>query len=580
MSVLAFPEWKPDVSDYQGASSQVISNVLSKGDGYGPFPSFAALSASLPGPCRGYFYALNADGTITIFAGTATKLYKMSNTDFTWSDVSLGAGSYTSVSAGYNWVFIQFNKWVFATQQNAVLQVFDLSSPATFVNALGSPPQASYVTAINRFLVLSGLASPNVYRVQWSGLDNVNASTSWDNVTAQSNFQDMADGGLTRGVSGGDQYGIVFQDSTIRSMTFNPGSPEVFDFYKMSEKEGIFAPQSAVKAGGSTYFISTQGFRSIAPGGVPAPIGKEKFDRTFFADVDAGNLQFCMGAADPQAPRIYWAYKSQSGQAALFDKIIIYDWQLQRAVLVSMSGQYLATLAKPGVTLENLDAVAPGVITISGAVNNGSGKVRLTLSGLTSGLTNLNTENTVEIYGVVGTVEANVGTTFTIIDGTHIDLPINFVNAYVSGGKIGGALDALTLSLDSYSTSPLAALSMANASNVIGFFAGTNLEAILETAEQEIDGGYRSRIQNMRPITDATTAAVSIIKRERLQDAPTQTVGIVNGANISESTVDSLGNCSMNVSARLARGKLRIPAGSTWTYATGLEPKIKREGQQ
>ena len=211
------------------------------------------------------------------------------------------------------------------------------------------------------------------------------ATTTWDNVTAQSNFQDLADGGLTRGVAGGDQYGIVFQDSAIRSMTFNPGSPTVFDILKVSSSDGMFAPYSAVNAGGATYFCSTQGFKSIAPGGTPVPVGKEKFDRTFFADVDQANPQLIIGAADPKAPRIYWAYKSLAGQAGLFDKIIIYDWMLQRATLVLMSGEYLATLAKPGVTLESLDAVAPGVITISNAANNGAGLIRLTVSGLTAG---------------------------------------------------------------------------------------------------------------------------------------------------------------------------------------------------
>src|ERR1019366_2478503 len=108
------------------------------------------------------------------------------------------------------------------------------------------------------------------YRVQWSGL---NALTTWDNVTAQSNFQDLADGGLTRGVAGGDQYGIVFQDSAIRSMTFNPGSPTVFDILKVSSSDGMFAPYSAVNAGGQTYFCSTQGFKSIAPGGSTRGMG-------------------------------------------------------------------------------------------------------------------------------------------------------------------------------------------------------------------------------------------------------------------------------------------------------------------
>lgn len=572
--VIPFPAWEPDKADYLAGSSQVITNVLPQGDGYGPFPDFSALTAALPAACRGMVFARNADGSILVVAGTSTKLYKLNNTDLTWSDVSLGAGSYSALSTGFNWQFVQFNSLLFATQANAVLQVLDLTSPTAFANALGSPPQASYIFIINRFLVLAGLLS-SPYRVQWSGLNNVNASTSWDNVTLQSNFQDLADGGLTRGGVGGDMSGIVFQDSMIRSMVFNPGSPETFDILKVSDQEGIFAPQSAVKAGGSTYFISTMGFRSIPPGGVPTPIGKEKFDRFFFGDVDSGNLQYCIGVADPKSPRILWAYKSQAGQVGLFDTLIVYDWQLERATKVAMSGEYLTTLATPGITLESLDVLAPGIITISAAADNGAGLIRLTISGLTSGLTNLNNENSVEVYGVVtgsGPV-INGNWRFTIINSTHIDLIGSSSTSlnYTSGGSIGGALDGLTLSLDSFSTSPLAAVALSNSVHKVGFLAGANLEAVLETAEQELDEGYRMRIQNVRPLTDCTSAAVSIITRERMQNSPVTS---------PEAVVDLLGNCSMNVGTRLARGKLRLPAGATWSKAIGLRPKMVREGMQ
>lgn len=570
MPNLPFPEWKPDVSDYQGASSLVIQNVLPRGDGYGPFQDFVALTAALPGPCRGYFFARNADGSIAVFAGTATNLLKLNNTTLSWTDVSLGTG-YSALSANANWQFVQFNNFVIAVQANAPPQVIDLTNPTTFNNLGGSPPQAAYVAVISRFVVLSGLLS-FPYRVQWSGLNQI---TTWDNVTAQSNFQDLADGGLTRGVAGGDQYGIVFQDATIRSMTFNPGSPTVFDILKISSSDGLFAPYSAVNAGGQTFFCSTQGFKSIAPGGYPQPIGKEKFDRFFFADVDAANPQLIIGAADPKAPRVYWAYKSQSGRAGLFDKIIIYDFMLQRATLVLMNGEYLATLAKPGLTLESLDAVAPGIITISNAANNGLGAIRLTISALAAGTppenTNLNIENSVEVYGVTGTTEANGNWPFTIVDATHIDLiGSSFVHAYTGGGAIGGALDQLPFSLDNISNGALAQLSGVSPSHAVGFYSGNNLAATLQTAEQG-EGVSRLRVQGLRPITDAATALGAVAFRETLQAAP---------ALSTATSMNALGLCPQNVSARYARGELTIPSGTTWSFAAGIAPQFTPEGSQ
>jgi hypothetical protein len=349
----------------------------------------------------------------------------------------------------------------------------------------------------------------------------------------------------------------------------------VFDILKVSSSDGMFAPYSAVNAGGQTYFCSTQGFKAIAPGGTPVPIGKEKFDRAFFADVDPANPQLIIGAADPKAPRVYWAYKSQAGQAGLFDKIIIYDWMLQRATLVLMGGEYLATLAKPGLTLENLDAVAPGVITISNVANNGAGLIRLTLSGLTAGSgasnTNLNIANSVDVYGVTGTTEANGNWPFTIVDATHIDLVGSaFVHAYAGGGAIGGSLDQLPFGLDSISTGALAQLCGVSPAHTLGFYAGANLAATLQTAEQG-DGDRRLRVQGLRPITDAPVALGSVAYRDTLQAVP---------AVSAATAIDALGRCPQNLSTRYARGQLVIPYGATWSFAAGVEPLFVQEGLQ
>jgi hypothetical protein len=93
MPTLPFGEYRPDLSDLDGAHSRSLRDVIPQGDGYAPIKDIAALTASLPAPCRGYFYARNTDNSITVFAGTATKLYQLNNTTFQWADVSRGAGT-------------------------------------------------------------------------------------------------------------------------------------------------------------------------------------------------------------------------------------------------------------------------------------------------------------------------------------------------------------------------------------------------------------------------------------------------------------------------------------------------------
>lgn len=360
MPLLPYAEYRPDVSDYEGQATRNILNVVPRGDGYGPFPSLSVYAAPLPSACRGAFYALKSDGTVVTFVGTVNKLYKLNNTNFSWIDVSSGGGAYSPLSSNAQWQFAQTGNFVFATQANAVLQVFDLSSSSAFASALGSPPQAAYIGVVGRFLVLSGLLS-NPYRIQWSGLNNFNAADSWISGIKSSDFQDFPDGGIVRGVAGGEA-GIIFQDQAIRRMSYVPGSPIVFQIDRITQDKGLYAPYSIIRAGERIFFYAGQGFHKIEPGGVPEQIGREKVDRTFLADLDKGNLQLFIGAADPRNTRVYWAYKSVSGAVGnAYDKLLGYDFLLDRFFPIAMTGEYLLGISQTGLTLENLDAISSSI---------------------------------------------------------------------------------------------------------------------------------------------------------------------------------------------------------------------------
>jgi hypothetical protein len=486
MPLLQWGDWRPDTSDYEGTSVHNILNVTPRGDGYGPFPSFSAYTQALPAACRGAFYALKSDGTVVTFAGTSTKLYKLNNTDFTWTDVSLGASTYSALTASAQWQFAQFGNLVFATQANAVLQVFDLSSATAFSNCAGSPPQAAYISVVGRFLVLSGLLS-NPYRIQWSGL---NATTTWTSGVNSSDFQDFPDGGIVRGVAGGEA-GIIFQDQAIRRMSYVAGSPIIFQIDRITQDKGLYAPYSIVKAGEIIFFYAGQGFHKIVPGGVPEQIGREKVDRTFLADLDKGHLELFQGAADPRSTKVYWAYRSANGvNPANFDKILGYDYLLDRFFPLSVTGEYLVGISQTGLTLENLDTIS-------------------------------------------------------------------------------SSIDALTLSLDSYATAVQPQIAQFNSSHVLGFFAGSPLEATLESAEQGTDE-QRITVRGFRPITDAATAYGSLLYRDTQQATAIYT----NEVLISART----GRFDMMRDARYARFKLRIPAGTNWTFSAGIVPDVTTNG--
>lgn len=359
MPVITFGEYRPDVSDYEGTVSQNLMNVVPRGDGYGPFPSLAAVSQALGEQCYGAIASYKSDGSLVMFAATSTRLKKLDNTTLAFADVSKGGAAYSALSAGEQWQFCQFNNLVIAVQANVPPQVFDISSATEFADLAGNPPQARYITVVGRFVVLSGLLS-NPKRMKWSGLNDVNGPNSWTAGINSSDEQDFPDGGFTRGLAGGES-GIVFQDTIVRRMTYLPGDPRVFDIQKIAENLGVYGPYSIVRDGSTVFFYSLKGFHRIDPSGVPVQIGRERVDRTFFADLDAANMQLFMGAADPRSSRVLWVFKSVNGVANQFDKALIYDKVLDKFTPARFAGEYLFSMAQPGITLEALAVLFPNL---------------------------------------------------------------------------------------------------------------------------------------------------------------------------------------------------------------------------
>jgi hypothetical protein len=567
--LITFAKWKPDVTPINTQASPIVSNVVPRADGYGPFPSFVTLTQNLPGPCRGGIFARNNDGSVTVFAATATNLYQLNNTTFAWVNVSKAGGPYSSVPSTDNWQFVQFQNIVFAVQANTVMQAFTLTISSAFADQAGSPPQASHIAIINQFVLLTGIVG-FPYRIAWCDIFN---PTVWTPGVGQAGELDLTDGGIVHDIRGGDQYGIVFQDQSIRSLYYAPGSVTIFNVLRISTSDGIIGQYSSVTAGDRVFFYSPQGFKKIEAGGYPQPIGKEILDRTFIADLDQSNLQLFIGATDPASTRVYWMYKSQSGAMGLADKILVYDWALDSwSPVINQALEFLMYLTKPGLTLEGLDSIiVPSIINISAAATGAGGVVRLTLSGLTAGTppsnTNLNIENTVEIYNATGGVPAG-NFRFNIIDSTHIDL-IGTTFTVTGTGSIGGSLDQLGFSLDSFGAAPIPQFSAFNSGNALGTFSGPNLEAIAETPMQDL--GERVFIVWLRPMTDAAGCFGSLGTLDTAQQTPVVYTG--------ELQVNAQGTIPQRVETRYARARLRVPAGTTWTYMMGVKSPDVQPGQ-
>jgi hypothetical protein len=134
----------------------------------------------------------------------------------------------------------------------------------------------------------------------------------------------------------------------------------------------------------------------------------------------------------------------------------------------------------------------------------------------------------------------------------------------------GADLDALTFSLDSVQPALTSRLAGFDSSHRLGFFDGSNLEASLEIPEQGV-GGRRVFVRGFDVRTDATTVYGLVRHRDNPQAALSTT---------AEALINAQGFVPQRIETKLARAKVRIPAGALWTYVMGVEPELAPAGKR
>lgn len=132
---------------------------------------------------------------------------------------------------------------------------------------------------------------------------------------------------------------------------------------------------------------------------------------------------------------------------------------------------------------------------------------------------------------------------------------------------VSASLDALGASLDSDAwKGGVTQFSAFNTDHKLGFFTGSNLEAVIETGEIEMTDGMRTLLSGIRPLVDGGSPTISIGGRN------IQTESVTYGPDVS---MNSAGECPQRSNYRYLRARLKIPAGSSWTKAQGVS--ISRE---
>jgi hypothetical protein len=137
-----------------------------------------------------------------------------------------------------------------------------------------------------------------------------------------------------------------------------------------------------------------------------------------------------------------------------------------------------------------------------------------------------------------------------------------------------GTLDSLAYPLDSpYWQGGRAALAAFNSSHVYGLFTGANVAAVMETADFVLPDRRRYFVQGIAPYLDGAAGQVTAAVgwRDKPSDAPAYTTATGMQAD---------GVCPQRIDVRLARARVSIAAGQSWSHAHGIEPLIKLTGRR
>lgn len=587
MPILEFGEYTPDRPDL-ATGVNAATNVYPAAIGYIKVPGLAVFGDPTEARPIGAITVKDKDRNVFNYVGTTTKIFSNSSGS-TFNDAS---GATFTTAEGERWEFVHWKEKVLATNFSDFPR--EITIGASLFSILTNDLRARHIAVVRNFVVFGNTfdgSDGNVpYRVRWSALDDETDYTV--SPVTLSDFQDLKGiGGQITKVVGGE-FGVIFQERAVWRMSF-VGSPAVFQFDNVLPSRGTRAPSSVVQAGARIFFLSQDGFEMLVNGTQLVPIGTGRVNRTFFADLDISNIDRMNGVADVKNNRVLWSYPGAGNINGRPNKIIVFDWVLDKWSLIELEVELLTNAATTGVSLDDLDTVMAswgselitdgGFSSASNWTTDAGWSVAAGLASHTAGTSDDVEQSvvitsgqfyfvtytianrtagsvTVKVGGTSGTAQTDNDTHTETIEAGSSNSLIEFTASSDFDGDIDNvsirqtSIDLIQASLDSEDFIGGAfALAAYDSSFQLSFFNGSALQAIIETLEIQFTPEQRSRIIGFRPIVDGGGEAITVTVEAKGRNR--QTAQETTGATTSEETS---GRYSRRSNARYHRFKLTI----------------------
>lgn len=345
--IIPLTVFEPDRTPFAAGASPNVINCLPVADGWAPWQQFIYVSQALPDTPKGAVAVRTSSGTYKIFAFTATKIYLLDTTDWSWDDVTRLAGGDYACPPTDLWSLAVFGTYLIAVNLADDPQYIDINSGTNFAALPGSPPKAKFVGSAGDFVILAHTAASPL-QVRTSAIGDAGAWTVGLNLSGD---QTLPDGEDISGLFSAETGCLIFQRKKIRLLSITGSVDYPFSINVVNASRGVIAPYSMTGIGPDILgYLSSDGFCLGVEG---KTIGNERVDRWFFDTIDQAQVQDVRGAIDPYKKLFLW--QATKPDATKF--MLAYSWALDRWAYSDQNTALLTDLVTPSISWDGASAL-------------------------------------------------------------------------------------------------------------------------------------------------------------------------------------------------------------------------------
>jgi len=353
---LELAEFAPDSVSSNTSYSAEILNVYPKNASgrliYKPFPVGNPLNYHpIPAePLSGI--SARVSGTIYNFVGTDDGIYNYDRLNDTWVDLFSTSGSIEA------WEFAKFGNTICAVNRQNKMLKYTIGVDSEFTEVDETPLGASHIAQVDNFIIVGNW--PNERQtIRWCA---INDPTDWPVLGSDDALAKFAGeqafpgdyGELTRiiGQTSGAAVLLIFEHAIIKGSLIY--GELVFDFDVIEGSIGTISPDSVVLGNsGYAYYYSPQGFKRTQDGSSES-IGVGRVDEWFSQTLNNNSYRTIKATHFEPLNMVLWSF---STNGSYNDKIIAYNYILDKWTTIDEEVQVFLTSYSESMTMEDLDSV-------------------------------------------------------------------------------------------------------------------------------------------------------------------------------------------------------------------------------